>query len=129
MPSIALILHLAEGHTGAVGSESLMKAIAWAKYLEGHAKRLYAPITGADFVSAKALARKLKSKALPLRFKQRDIYRKGWANLSTPDDVREALEILEDHNWVESHNLDHGSAGGRPAITYTVNPRIWEEAK
>jgi len=129
VPSIALILHLAEGHAGVVGCESLMKAIAWAKYLEGHAKRLYAPITGADFVSAKALARKLKSKALPACFKQRDIYRKGWANLSTPDDVREALEILEDHNWVESHIQDHGETGGRPAITYKVNPRIWEESE
>ena len=60
---------------------------------------------------------------------ERDIYRKGWANLSTPDDVREALEILEDHNWVESHNQDHGATGGRPAITYAVNPRIWEESE
>lgn len=130
VPSIALILHLAEGGAACrVGFKSLAKAIAWAKYLEGHANRLYAPITGADFVSAKALARKVKAKALGSTFKQRDVYRKGWANLSTPDEAREALEILEDHNWVKSEIHDHGATGGRPAITYTVNPRIWEESE
>lgn len=130
VPSIALILHLAEGGaTHCVGFESLAKAIAWAKYLEAHAKRLYAPITGADFVSAKALARKLKTKALPAGFKQRDIYRKGWANLSTPDEARVALEILEDHNWIESTTQDHSVTGGRPTITYITNPLIWEDAK
>jgi len=126
VPSIALILHLAEGLTGRVGFDSVAKAIAWAKYLEAHAKRLYAPLTGADFVSAKALARKLKSKALPAMFKQRDVYRKGWANLSTPDEAKVAIEILEDHEWIHSETLDHAATGGRPAVAYKTNPLIWE---
>jgi hypothetical protein len=126
VPSIALILHLSEGLTGNVGFKSLAKAIAWAKYLEGHANRLYAPITGSDFESAKALARNLKAGKLPKTFRQRDVYRKGWANLGTAEAAGEALEILEDHNWVQSNIHDRGAAGGRPATTYTVNPRIWE---
>ena len=129
MPSIALILHLSEGRSGPVKFDSTAKAIAWAKYLEAHAQRLYAPLTGADFVSAKALARKLKGKALPVRFKQRDIYRKGWAYLSTPDEARVAVEILEDHEWIHSEALDHAATGGRPCTSYKINPLIWEEAE
>jgi len=129
VPSIALILHLAERRNGPVGFDSTAKAIAWAKYLEAHAKRLYAPLTGADFVSAKALARKLKSKALPLRFKHRDVYRKGWAYLSTPDEARVAIEILEDHEWIQSEHHDHVATGGRPSTSYKINPLIWEETE
>jgi putative DNA primase/helicase len=129
VPSIALILHLAESQIGPVGFDSTARAIAWAKYLEAHAKRLYAPLTGADFVSAKALASKLKSKALPARFKQRDVYRKGWAYLSTPDEARVAIEILEDHEWIQSEALDHAATGGRPSTSYKINPLIWEEVE
>ena len=125
VPSIALILHLAEGHEGPVDFDSTVKAIAWAKYLEAHAKRLYAPLTGADFVSAKALVRKLRSKSLLPEFKLRDVYRKGWANLSTPDEAKVATEILEDYEWIHSKTQASTAAGGRPTTIYTTNPLIW----
>ena len=126
VPSIALILHLAEGKEGPVGFDAITKAIAWAKYLETHAKRLYAPLTGADFVSARALARKLKSKGLPATFKLRDVYRNGWANLSTLDEARVATEILEDYDWIHSQAQATTAAGGRPTTVFTTNPLIWE---
>jgi hypothetical protein len=126
VPSIALILHLSEGRDGPVTFDSIAKAIAWAKYLEAHAKRLYAPLTGADFVSAKALARKLRSKALPTEFKLRDVYRKGWANLSTPDEVKVATEILEDYDWIRSHTQNTAATGGRPTTVFVINPLISE---
>ncbi len=125
VPSIALILHLAEGNEGPVDFDSTVKAIAWAKYLEAHAKRLYAPLTGADFVSAKALVRKLRSKSLLPEFKLRDVYRKGWANLSTPDEAKVATEILEDYEWIHSKTQASTAAGGRPTTIYTTNPLIW----
>jgi putative DNA primase/helicase len=126
VPSIALILHLAEGRTGPVGFESTAKAIAWARYLEAHAKRLYAPLTGADFVSATALARKLKNKDLPAEFKLRDVYRKGWANLSTPYEAKVATEILEEYDWIHSRTQAAAASGGRPTTVFTTNPLIWE---
>ncbi len=125
VPSIALVLHLAEGYTGPVGTKSLAKAISWAIYLESHAKRLYAPIIGADFVSARALARRLIDKKMT-KLLVREIYRKGWANLSTPDEARNAVEILVDHDWLYSSDQIPGGRGGRPTTVYFVNPRIYE---
>ena len=82
--------------------------------------------TGADFVSARALARKLKSKGLPATFKLRDVYRNGWANLSTLDEARVAAEILEDYDWIHSQAQATTAAGGRPTTVFTTNPLIWE---
>jgi len=122
VPSIALILHIAEGHTGPVDLLSTQKAIAWATYLEAHANRIYAPIVGADFVAARALARKIKGRSLPERFGLREVYRHGWANLST-EETRIAADVLEDFNWIERQQE---STDGRTAVVYQVNPLIWE---
>ena len=129
VPSLALILHLAEGHHGPVNALSTQKAIAWAVYLEKHAKRIYAPISGADYVAARALASKLKAKKVICgstkrtdRFSLRDVYRNGWANLST-DECRLAVDVLEDFNWV-SRGLE--PTDGRTATVYHINPLIWE---
>ena len=125
VPSIALILHIAEGHIGPVDLLSTQKAIAWATYLEAHANRIYAPIIGADFVAARALAKKIKDRALPERFGLREVYRHGWANLST-EETRIAAEVLEDFNWIERQQE---STDGRTAVVYQVNPLIWESDK
>ena len=124
VPSIALVVHLAEGNSGPVDLTSVTKAIAWAKYLEAHAKRIYAPIVGADFVSARALALKIKNRKLNERFSLRDVYRNGWANLSTAEETRLAAEVLEDFNWI---NRQQEKTEGRTATIYQANPLIWEK--
>ena len=130
VPAIALILYLAEGGREAVDLDSITKAIAWAKYLESHAKRIYAPLMGADFVSAKTLGNKLKSGALKSEFRVRDVYRNHWANLSTPDEARTAVDILEDYHWIFAHeNFTDQESGGRPTVTYKANPKILEDNK
>jgi len=123
VPSLALILHLAEGNSGPVDLSSTTKAIAWAVYLEAHAKRIYAPIVGADFVSARALAKKIKSKKLPMKFALREVYRQGWTSLTSAEEVRTAAEVLEDFDWIESSQEE---TAGRTATIYEVNPLIWE---
>ena len=124
VPSLALILHLSEGNSGPVDLTSTTKAIAWAKYLEAHAKRLYAPIVGADFVSARALAKKIQTKKIPERFSLRDVYRHGWANLTSAEEVRLAAEVLEDFDWIERTGEE---TEGRTATVYEANPLIWED--
>ncbi len=126
VPSLALILHLAEGNTGPVDLTSTTKAIAWAKYLEEHAKRIYAPIVGADFVSARALARKIELKKVSERFSLREVYRHGWANLTNAEEVRLAAEVLEDFDWITRTREE---TVGRTATIYEANPLIWEEAE
>ena len=129
VPSLALLLHIADGHRGAVDALSTHKAIAWAVYLEKHAKRIYAPIVGADYVAARALASKLKAKKVICgstkrsdQFSLRDVYRNGWANLST-DECRLAVDVLEDFNWI---TRGFQETEGRTATVYEVNPLIWE---
>ncbi len=126
VPSIALILHIAEGEAVDVGAVSLGKAIAWARYLESHARRIYAPIMGADFVAARALASKIMARKLGDRFSLKNVYRPGWANLSSRDYARQAVEILVDHNWIDKQTE---KTGGRDATVYVVNPLIWEAEK
>lgn len=122
VPSIAIILHLAEGHTGPVNLLSTQKAIAWAVYLEAHANRIYAPIVGADFVAARALAKKIMAKKLSRKFSLREVYRNGWANLSR-EEAQLAIEVLEDFNWVERQ---HEATEGRTATVFHINPLVWE---
>lgn len=123
VPSLALITHLSEGNSGPVDLTSTTKAIAWAKYLEAHAKRLYAPIVGADFVSARALAKKIETKKLPEKFSLREVYRHGWANLTSAEEVRLAADVLEDFDWIERTQEE---TAGRTATVYQANPLIWE---
>ena len=88
IPSLALLCHLAEGRIGPVGLESLERAIAWGRYLESHARRIYSVAVAPDTAEANELARKIIAGELPAAFTLRDIYRKHWVGLNT----REAAE-------------------------------------
>jgi putative DNA primase/helicase len=125
VPSIALVLHLAEYGRGPVSAESLTRAIAWAAYLEAHAKRIYAPIVGTDFVSAKALAKKIKNRSLPDTFSIKDVYRPGWSNLGSSDLAWQAVEILEDFDWLIREQKE---TSGRPRTVFHVNPLLRDES-
>ena len=41
VPALALINHLADSGDGLVGIEALLKALAFSRYLESHARRVY----------------------------------------------------------------------------------------
>jgi len=45
IPGLALILHLAEGGRGPVTEQAVLKALAWAEYLESHALRAYGSVS------------------------------------------------------------------------------------
>jgi putative DNA primase/helicase len=120
VPGLALILHLANDMTGPVGKKATLQALAWAEYLETHARRAYASVTSLDVAAAKAILKKVRCGELSHSFATRDVYRKGWAHLSDREHVEEALQLLTDHNWVRMSRQD---TEGRTATMYTVNPR------
>jgi putative DNA primase/helicase len=126
VPSIALILHLAEHQSGDVELQPLTRAIAWAEYLESHARRIYAPALSGDIHSARALALRLKAGELGSRFALRDVYRKGWTALGTHADALAAVTVLIELDWLRA---EQEQTTGRTATTYTVNPSIVSEAK
>ena len=53
-PSLALLIHLADGGKNPVGVDALEGACAWAEYLESHARRVYSQGLAPDYVAARA---------------------------------------------------------------------------
>ena len=125
VPSLALILHLAVAQEGPIGYDALECAIAWAEYLEPHARRVYAPGISPDLTAAHAIAARIKAGNLAGNFTVRDIYRHGWSGLSTRDTVVAGLKVLEDFYWVSSMTIE---TGGKPRYEYAVNELLQSES-
>ena len=129
LPSLALIFHMsdcASGGLGHVGLEQAKRAAAWCDYLEAHARRIYHCVTARIDTTVRLLGAKIQTRKLPSPFTARVVYRQQWTGLNDPEDVGRALEALEDLGWVVAERRAHDATGGRPAITFRVNPRIWE---
>ena len=123
VPSLALLIHLAEDGVGPVSIASLERAIGWASYLESHADRIYAMVSRADVAAAGRLADKLLARELKDGFALREVYRPQWAGLTSREEALAAVQVLEDHEWlmVTKENTD-----GAPRTRHWVNPRIYE---
>ena len=124
IPSLALVLHLTEVDEGPIRYAALERAIAWAEYLEPHARRVYAPGISPDLAVAHAIAERIKAGDLGGAFTARDIYRNGWSGLSKPNEVLAGLQVLEDYYWVDSHVIE---TGGKPRHEYAVNEELCRE--
>jgi putative DNA primase/helicase len=116
VPSLALILHLADRQVGSIGAIPLLQAIKLAGYFESHAVRLYASVAMPEVSAAKTILRKLKAGEIPQPFKARDIYRKGWAGLDR-ETVEEALTMLVDYSWLDEYSED---TTGRSVMLYAL---------
>lgn len=121
VPSIALIMHLAEGGSGPVSLAALLRALVWAEYLETHAHRAYASVTSTKLAGARNLLTKIKGGHLPNPFTARDVYGKGWSGLGDHKIVGEALQVLADHDWLRETTL---RTGGHPKTVYAINPKV-----
>lgn len=127
IPSLALLHHLMSGKRGPVGLLSLLSAIAWGDFLEGHAFRVYQSAVNEPAQAAKAILRHLKAGDLPDGFNRREIERRGWAGLqSNSERIQAGLSILIDYGWIREVAGDRpGERGGRPSLpTYIINPAV-----
>jgi Protein of unknown function (DUF3987) len=126
MPSLALILHLIDGVNrgvgGAVSGVAAERAAAWCRYLEAHARRLYATVTDRVRVAAALLASRMARGRLASPFTARDIYRNDWTGLTEARVVGEALECLRDLGWIGPETV-MARDGGRPTVRFHINPR------
>jgi putative DNA primase/helicase len=124
VPTLALLDHLILGSTGAIGIDSLKRAIAWKKFLLSHAGRAYASVTSGSMDAAKSLAQHIKKGDLQDGFTVRNVYRKNWSLLATAKEATEATEILEEMGWLRGIRDDKASANdGRPTVRYLINPK------
>lgn len=113
---LALVLHLADGGTGPIKADTLATALNWCDYLEGHARRIYAPAVDNGLTAAHLILKKRGD--LGDLFTARDLQRRGWAGLSDRDTIAEGLELLVEHRHVAESNEPAGPNGGRPSVVY-----------
>jgi hypothetical protein len=123
VPVLALINHIADEYeAGAVSQQSVLRALAFTKYLESHAKRVYAAGIVAEVAAANAILRRIKRGDLADDFSARDIQRKDWSHLTEGHHITAGLDLLEDHHYVVAQNRPAGQKGGRPSAVYLINP-------
>lgn len=98
LAAIALINELAENREPLISAEAMARALEFMDYLRTHAERIYSIATQGGVEGAKRILRRRDQ--LPPCFKPRDIQRKGWAGLTTKEEVAAALEVLMDHHYI-----------------------------
>jgi hypothetical protein len=123
IPSLALLIHLADDRLGPVEEDALQRAIAWGEYLESHARRIYAVAINPAPAAARALGKKLIDGELKDGFALRDVYRNGWSALASKDDATAAVELLTDLDWLRPVEM---KTPGRTGVQHFINPRIWK---
>lgn len=134
MPTLALIFRLLEAadtetQPGPVSERAARMAAAWCQYLESHARRIHSLALDTEQAGGARLAEKIKTGALGVEFKTRDVQMKKWAMLNKRHLAQEAIEYLIEHDWLrEIAPPAIGDQGGRPPATiYQVNPKIISE--
>jgi putative DNA primase/helicase len=129
MPSLALIFHLVEQcqrpRLDSLSLRSAMAAAAWCEFLEGHARRIYQCAMDGDPADAIRLSERIKE-SLPNPFTIRDVQRKGWSGLSSNEDVRSAVGLLEDRGWVKVVEVASSDprGRGRPSEQVWIHPKV-----
>jgi hypothetical protein len=66
------------------------------------------------------LLQKIKQGHFPSPFTAREVARKGWAGLTSPLSVDDAIEWLVGCGWLR---VDRVETGGKPKEVYTAHPK------
>lgn len=119
VPSIALVLHLADGGTGPVTLAAMDRALEWAEYLRSHAERAYGSVLLAEVSGAKALLKRIKAGAVDDGFTARDVYRNQWSGLENREVATKAIAVLVDHGYLITETPE---TGGRSKSIYRIHP-------
>lgn len=120
MPSLALIINEIEvDHLQPVTKQSVLKATAWCDYLESHANRIYGGAVHPATQNANTILQRRNK--LSEAFTARDVQRKGWAGLSETNQVKAAIQELEETGHVVAETE---ITGGRPTVNYRWNPKL-----
>ena len=110
--SMALLYHLVEKGRGPIPLAALQKALWLAAYLETHARRIYDSGSLAVYNAAKLVIKKAKRGQLPATgFTARDVYRKGWGQAADKELVQDALDLLMEHGWIMSQEVQNPKGG------------------
>ncbi len=135
MPALALLFHLIHQvvqkclkRLDPVSLDAAEAAAAWCQLLESHARRIYQSAMDGDPDDAIRLSERIKA-SLTNPFTYGDVARKGWTGLGTVEEVKKAVGILEDRNWVKVVEVPTTSRGGRPGEKVWINPKVQDDNK
>jgi hypothetical protein len=121
VPGLALINHLADFGSGPIDEAALQRALAYAAYLESHARRVYGAGSQAETAAAEAIRTRIKNGDLADGFSARDIYRREWSNLSDRAQVQAGVDLLVDFDWIAAEEL---KTAGKSKTIYRINPKV-----
>ena len=139
MPSLAVLFELADRVAAGkpvafkagmdpyreVFLEHAEQAVRWCSYLESHAARIYSCVMTPQLRAARELAAKIREPKVASPFRYADVYLKGWSCLDSPEIVKKAVETLEAIHWVKTVSALPGPQGGRPSVSYDINPEVY----
>jgi hypothetical protein len=124
MPSLALVfamLRTFSEKTERVCLDDTKMAISWCEFLESHAKKVYEKVLNEEKTYAQVLAEKIQEQSVYDGEKIRDIYRRRWKGLSTPEKLDKAIKHLTTLGWVRTEF--HKTQGGRSEVL-RINPEL-----
>lgn len=126
MPSLCLIFHLVRvvdgtEQPGAVSEHSTVLAVRWCEYLESHAGRIYGAAVIPGMEAAREIIKHIRRRAIKDGASIRDLWRPQWSRLTTSEEVKAGLLVLENYDWL---TIEKRETGGRPSEIIRLNPRI-----
>lgn len=131
MPALALIFHLIDhvadkDQPKEISLTNAERAAAWCGFFKSHAERLYDSAASTGLKAAHEILKKIQSGDLGDEFTAREIYRNKWRGLTEPNTVKEGLEVLVLHDYVQEVSI---GTGGKPKIVFFVNPNARRQVK
>jgi hypothetical protein len=98
--------------------------LAFAKYLESHARRIYGASSTIELNAAQAILAHIRRGDLGDNFTARDLHQHDWSGLTDRDHVHAGLNLLADLDYIAGSTSSVGFHGGRPKTTHTINPKV-----
>jgi hypothetical protein len=84
---------------------------------------VYSPTLDSPVRFAKDLFERIEAGDVSHGMKTRDIWRKGWQSMTTAEELREIVDILEEHGWVR-RVIVKPSGAGRPSERIHLHPGL-----
>jgi uncharacterized protein DUF3987 len=97
VPALALINHLVDHGQDEISQRAMRKALAFSKYLETHARRLYGASNEPERAAAQAILTKIREGELQDGFTAREVHQHDWSGLTDRDQVQAGLNLLVEH--------------------------------